>query len=794
MGTLNLTLPDGRSGTLTIPPEQDAQFAAMSPDERNAFVAHVIGHVGQHLTHSTVTNPPAFASDLGISDLQGGLHDLGTEISQGAKAIGGVMQRNGLPDWGGDLSSAGGWVQQHTPDAPPGLAPSEQLTGAIKRGDWGDVPGLALHAALRALPSAVPIIAAGALTDGAALPALIAGGEAVGPEAYARAANNGRSEPTTGDVVSALPGVAGEALGGALIPGGSKLASPIGRSAMRVAKEALGGAVMDTSGQLGATVGTDKGASLDPAEVAASALSQGAIGAGRSAKEMAGVGIKSGVDQAMARTLTPPASQADAESVLRVVDRMNRARLGASNASGAALPDTAVANTVKQDLASDANRWIAAIQQRGADPSDIADLRNLVNNQALRHNNVTSDDADSLLGRVDSMNLPAADSEVQQFKNAVRDLNTVSSQSFIKNTVGPFQRMGRLAGRVGALGYGVSTGHLPGIVAGIMGDPLAAKVGGVVGAGIDRRLGTNTPPIMLQRINAQRVLRSMGINPADVTDPTLTGPTSAVTGLPPSPVPVSTPIPAGRPLPPTVVPEQTTAPGLQMNTRADVKAAIAEDDGTPAGQPQDTTPSPIDLAQTGALLKAVATAQNGPQAGGTPGATEAPGDASPTPDGAPRAAWSVAAGHPKAIPGGASHAEVLQGLQDAVAAGSFTPAEASQLAQHQGVYPLARLNPIQAAILARRYGASSSPASGDQPGQTWAVDRSEQARTNARGYQQAAAAYAALHPDVGDAVLEIAQRWKTPAEKRTAAAAYVAAHPEALGKFPEWLLDHGRRD
>jgi hypothetical protein len=377
-------------GTLT--PPDDVPIQAISADGvTHEFPAGtdtaVINKVMKdYATQAAAVGHPSFGTDI-----QGGLHDLGTATAEGLRAVGGVMQRNGMPQWGSGVVSAGDAVQSAAPDAPAGPSPSEQLGTAIRQGNWSAVPGLVAHSAVRALPSTAPIFAAGAV-GGPVAAGVAAGAEALGPVAYSRAANNGRAEPTTGDVLGAVPGAVGEAVGGSLLPGGSRFVGPVARTTARVLKEAAGGAVMDTAGQLGGSVGTDQGAQLDPSQVAATALTQGAIGAGRSAPEAAGAGVKSASDQIMARTLEPPATPEDAASVVRVVNAINTARDAAVNNTGQPLPDTVLANSVKQDLVQNLVGTVRGLVAANLISSvDASDLRSLITNQALRHNNTITD-------------------------------------------------------------------------------------------------------------------------------------------------------------------------------------------------------------------------------------------------------------------------------------------------------------------------------------------------------------------------------------------------------------------
>lgn len=591
------------------------------------YSAKYTGHLADP---SDQTSDPTWSGDV-----QGGLHDLGTSIAQGLDTAGGLLARHGAPQWGADLSSAGNDVQNNwTPAGPAGPSDGQQLGSALRNGNWSSVPSLALHAGLRAAVGSVPVLAAGAID-----PALAAGVEALqafGPNAYARAANNNRAAPNDDDVIGSLPADAGAAAAGYLLPGkgGSGV---VGRAAYRVGSDLASGAVGSASSQLGDTVGTNRGASVDPSQVAADALTGATMGAARSAPEVVGSGVQGATDRAMAATLTPPATQAEAESILRVNAAMDARQQNATNTTGSKLPDTVVANSIKSDLQSSASKFIADARANGADSSDVAALRTLVNGQALRHNNTTSEDMGSLLGGLDTMNLPMPADRIAQFRRDAMDLNTVSSQSFINKTLGPAQRLGQLVGRYGGTAYELAHGSPMAALAamGVGHSPVGAagaKIVGAIGAGVDRALGTNTPTVRLQRLNAARFLQSQGINAADATDPTLFGSTTEVTGLPTDAVPVNTPIKVAasqQPASPVTAPAGTTAPlsALVPNTASDVRMAMSDDDKAPAvGTPQAAPQSPLQAltaqptATAAAFRGAAQASPTGPAAGRfTPG-------------------------------------------------------------------------------------------------------------------------------------------------------------------------------
>jgi hypothetical protein len=712
------------------------------------------------------------ASNLSVSgDLKGGLHDLGTAVSQGLGAVG--------------ATGASNFVKGYTPDAPAGPAPSEQLSGALEHGDWGNVPGLLMHSAARAIPSAVPIIGAGAV-GGPLAAGAAAGAMAIGPEAYGRAANNGRSEPTTGDVVGAIPGALGEAVGGALIPGkvGGGL---LRRAAGRVASDVAGGAIMDTAGQLGASVGTDQGASFDPYQTAGSALTQGSIGAVRSAKEAAGIGVKAGVDRAVAATLDAPTNRADAESVIRATNLMDQVRQNDINTTGKARPETAVANSVKQDLVTKLSSNIRDLRDVGLlDQSDYRDLTTLIGTQALRGNNTISDAAGSLYGRLGTMGLP--EEITSQLQADVRDLNTLSTQSFIKNTTGPFQAAGKLLGRGAAIGGGLLSGSPMGAIEGVIGNPIAGHIGGAIGSGLDRAFGTNTPPIVLQRLNAARAMKNLGLDPSDVqatgnavadnprvqalrTPQTPPGQPDPATGLPSNPVPVNTPIPANAPAP-GASQQASALPPLRVDTPETVRAAVSQDaPTTPPRGPLQRLQEAQAMTDAG-MPPAASTAPSGPP-------TALPMDAPAMHPSAPTWERLVANG---------DMSITRQHARDAAMA-AHGPHALDALDATKSVNIPNTIAPIQARLGQNAAGPASLPGGSDQP-----AIRSPTRYTAAidKYHLHVAADVSRLHQSgqstAANALLDIAVNHHSKAAKQAARASL----PPAVGALiPDYVVNQG---
>lgn len=489
---------------VNLAPDALEHFQGLSPDDQEKTV----NEMATGLRAAKATAPAADASPTIGGDLKGGLHDLGASVSQGLKVAGGIATRNGLTNVGPAISSAGDTVASYTPDAPAGPAPSELLANDIKTGDWRSGAGHLMHSAIRAAPSTAAILGAGAL-GGPIAAGGAAAASAIGPLAYARAQNNGRDEPTTGDVVSALPGVAGEALGGALIPGGSKIANPVLRAGAKVLAEGAGGAVMDTAGQLGATVGTDKGASINPAQVAAAAITQGAIGGVRGAGDIAGA-----AKNAVRDVVSPPPSVDQAASNMRVVGMLKDFKAN----SGRGISDTDALNSIRTDAQAKLTQFGQTLRTNGAiDATDYSTVIKPVIDMAVRHNKdvFSTPDGKSAWDKLQSLELNADD--MQALKDGVTDLSTLSQAARKNRETGPLQKIGQGVGALTSVGLGLGTGAfggpmgmVAGTLSGLAAKGPAATAAGRIGAAADRLFGLSGPDVVRTADRSQKVLTANG--------------------------------------------------------------------------------------------------------------------------------------------------------------------------------------------------------------------------------------------------------------------------------------------
>lgn len=490
-----------------------------SPDQQAATVNQVAAHLA-----------PSY-----MGDLQGGAHDLGTSLSQTASALG--------------APSVASAIDQYTPNAPANDSTAD-LTSAVRAGDWRGGLAALPHAALRGAVSAAPILAGGAV-GGPLLAGAAAGAEALGPTAYQRAANNNRTEPTTGDVLGALPSTALQAGLGAVLPGGAAagIESTAGRLAAKAGIEAGTGMGMAAAGQLGGSVGTDAGAKLDPAELASVGLTQAAIGAARGAPELARVGLQSAANEAMVRS-QPEQSPDQQASAQRVVKMMQEASADVTARDGKAPTDQTTANMVKANIAGQASSYTAELADAGLIDSQLRQrINELFQKQALRHNNDTGtgDDPATLMGMIKAAPLPPE--VLAPLLQGATDLNTLAGNSFQKNGQGPLRLAGQFLGNAGSLLGAALSMNPHAMIGAAMGHGYAGKVLGAAGGVMDRVMGTNAAPVTFQAQAGERAGTAPGENTLTMLQNARTALAGAQQSQPSPSAPENLPFNVGSPVP-----------------------------------------------------------------------------------------------------------------------------------------------------------------------------------------------------------------------------------------------------
>jgi hypothetical protein len=701
-------------------------------------------------------------------DIKAGANSAMDTTGTALQGVGGILQRNGLPG-GETISGAGEFLKRNAPEVPQNYHNrGGDIISDLKAGEFSRAAGDVVHGVAGAAPAAGAAIGAGMLGTAVGAPAavgagLVGGVMGLGAGAGSRAAEEGKDVPDTGDVVRAIPRAAADAILSGIGPG--KLAARSGTALTRA------GTMAGVSGVQSGVDQYDTTGKIDPEQVGNAAIT-GAATAG--ATEIPGAvrgGARKASDAVMSRVVGAPDDVAGQQSVIRVANGVK-----AEQAADPSLSLTAAANRTKLTLVEQANRVLQQVKPL-IERDDFRDLSREINDAAQRHNNTVND---STFGLIDS--LPVPDAQRAALTEYTRDLNTASTQSFIKNTTGPLQKIGGAVGHVGAIGLGLASGNPLEMAAGVLGHSIAGRIGSGLGAMADRAMGTNTPEVMLRAQAARRALAAAGQDPNAVQSmpmpqmpqaappgPPMGGQQGPVnmappirsgmispdptTGLPPSPVPVNTPLPAAagprQPLPP-----------LKVNTPADVQAAMAQDDGLPPPQ------------------KALQAAQ---AAQATPGA---PAPQAP-PTGPQSPAWLRYVQNGNA---GITHDAALAAAARAEAAGHLPAGQAALLAQHPGGVDPAIAQAIQA-HLSGPQGAPQAAPQADQP-TIYSPQRYALATNNYHSHVAAEAArlQQAGQTDAAHALLDIAVNHHTQAGKRAARAA-LPSHIAA--QIPDFVVNHG---
>jgi hypothetical protein len=202
--------------------------------------------------------------------------------------------------------------------------------------------------------------------------------------------------------------------------------------------------------------------------------------------------------------------------------------------------------------------------------------------QAYPHNNTILDDPSSAFGQLDTVDHKLTSSQLQEFKDTLQDSQTISAQSLRNNATGPAAKVGSFVGQYAPVAADLAGGGgAAGAVAALVGGhAVGGKLGAAAGRSVDRMLGTDVPPIVLQGIAARRALARMGISPQD-----------RATGVaPPAPAPEpvgpygvtgKNPTPMAPPRPVAPVPEPTVSPYGPTNKNP-----------TPMAPPRPAAPGP----------------------------------------------------------------------------------------------------------------------------------------------------------------------------------------------------------
>ncbi len=472
----------------------------MSPADQQAAVRTVTAHIGSGqgspaAPQAAPDGPPAPGDTSFLSAAKQGFHNTGTGLAATADLA------------AGGPSMVGNAIRAVTPNTPANYQEPD-LAGTLRA---GSLPSL--HQLGQSLIEGAPDLAATLGAGAVAGPAGMAGYTAargLGQNVQAAQQANGDASPTLGDYARGAAGTAVDV--GANLVGLKGAGGIVANAARDAASQTVGNAVK----QGVMTAGTNQGLTIDPDEAAAVGLQAGvtraAGGVVHAAADPAQAGfnaVKGAVqntsDAIMASRMDQPASVADAASIARARSMYQDAMLASSNTNGNTTP-TVVMNNVKSNLVNGILTPLKGFKANGdITPDEFATAR-LVVDQAQRHNNtVTDPDLDAAF---DNLQLPS--DTIDALKAGVRDLNTASTQSFLKNQTGPGQMIGNAIGQVAGVGGALATGNLPAAALAAIGHNKTGALGGMIGSKVDNLIGTATPTLLLRARLADKMLSANG--------------------------------------------------------------------------------------------------------------------------------------------------------------------------------------------------------------------------------------------------------------------------------------------
>ena len=506
-----------------------------------------------------------------------------------------------------------------------------------------DVPG----AVLEGLPSALPAIGAAALTEGAAIPAMVGAATGAltqtGDIAKARAANDGRAQPNATDLAVGLGAGAGlGAIGTAGLGNvGSSALDGVIRSAAARAAILHGAADAGVAaGQgLASTAGTQAGAQVDPASIGAQAIlgasTRAALsGAGAIGDRLDGTtAANAKAAQAASFNALDPSGQADVVNRAAALAAF-RGTQGAATDTITPTAATIAARTTTRDLSQGIGQLAAALKGQGIIDSDgVATIGRALGEARNSQGALTQDHLDA----IDGLGLDPNTGQV--LKSTLGQIDLLSDAGIAKRGTGPIEGAARALGGEAAGGVIGTIGGGPigagvGIVAGHVIKPYVAGLLGGFGSKLDQVLGTSRPSLIKEGAAAAQMLQASGLQIPDTRADLLaaigqqrnavatqaalmglggsgaSGPTTAGASAGPQGTPVAPPAPVAANVPGAAV----------MNAAAGRAATQAVLSGAAAPTTAGTAPGATALAPQPNGVPAQASAR----AGGSGGPSVAP--------------------------------------------------------------------------------------------------------------------------------------------------------------------------
>ncbi len=492
---------NGKSYSAQLP----AAFSQASPADQQ----ELLEQVQQHVLDMQPSAPASPLSGMGDA-LQSGAHQalsgVANTAAMFAKDAGNGMVGNAL----NDVASA---AQSIDPGAPTDGYQNSGFQQDWKAGDY--------KAALSDLPRAIaeqaPNLAGnlGAAALGGAVGGPVGAGAGLvaynvatgaGDNAAARAAANGDATPTPADQLVGTGLAAGQGLlqtvGLGRVPGVGKaieslpgLVKPFANAALEGTASAAG----NVAQQAGTTAGTQHGLTIDPAQVAQAGLSAAGGRFGQSAVGTAASGALNSARVSMAGNISSMSPEQQA-SVQRVAGLLNDLK----PAKGGDMSPATLFGSAKAQIAASTRQSFQAMRDQGIITPEqygqiVAPLITAASSKSQELLTGTDNTPQTVLDRLPELNLPQA--VEQKVRETALDLQTLADASKQTRQVGPLQRAGQTIGAAAALPallVANPTHAVLDVLAGHSVGQQTAKIGGTIGAGLDKVMGLQEPQIIMQ--------------------------------------------------------------------------------------------------------------------------------------------------------------------------------------------------------------------------------------------------------------------------------------------------------
>ena len=486
-------------------------FDTLPPDQKQAIISHARSNSALFAPNTSTADAPPDTS-YGSAVMSG--------LAATAHGFGRTANALGFPETGASIADSVGAPKNYDPAGP-------KVTQGFRGGNFGAVVSNLPRAAVEAAAPTVGALAAGAAGSvggpvGAAAGAgSFIAGSTFGDNVDTVAKNNNRPDaPTLSDKLQAGAVTAGEAALGTvglkpgLLPGAVGAAvrrsGLFGKAAAEVGADAVAGGANSALGQAGTSIGTDKGLTVDPAEVATGAATAGVTRLGTKAPEVIGAGVGKAattVGDALTAAPTPEAAQSNVRVTQAVQERITQVK----TTSGRDIPFDEAANSVRSELTANLRAAGRQLRDQAAfdvTPDDYARIIEPLVTQAATHNRevagATDAQTQTALSRFQELNIP--DHIKQTFVEGITDLSTIAQASRKNRQTGPLETYGGLAGQTAGIVGSIASGNPLAMVGAVAGHGVAAGVGRTLGRVGDNLFGLASPKVVLAGARSQRIL------------------------------------------------------------------------------------------------------------------------------------------------------------------------------------------------------------------------------------------------------------------------------------------------